>query len=1378
MEFFNYIEEKLSILATRIELRGRLNILDLHLHSENFYMYFFNMLFGWNLENLNAIDQNAPGVDLIDKSKRIIVQVSATATRQKIESALERVPSEYNNYSFKFISISKAASRLRNLEYLNPQKLKFSPAEDIYDFCTLLALINEMETGQMKEVCDFLREELDEATPGRTMNLRKPFQVYPLPDNYVVRSKPMADIKKKLLCDTNSRSGVLIVNVIHGMGGIGKSILAEAIAMDDEVQRHFSDGVLWVTLGQKPDLLSSLNSWIRELDDSYSQITSIIDVENASRRLCCLLNNKEVLLIVDDAWDVDHVNYFRAGGGGCRMLVTTRDATIAEALRVSRYEIDEMTESEALELLSNGVDLPLEGTVRDDAAKVARAVGYLPLAIELAAAQIAKYKITWIELLNQLEEGINRLNYPGSQRVKVDKRLSLKVSMQLSIKRLAPEEGKCFAWLGITYKSAMLTPAMAATLWDMNEAQAAITLSDFFDLALLRRFTDTGVHAYRLHDVLRDEARCLLTAPTKPKQAIDVLGLGWDICKAHAEFIKRYQEQPNQDRCHSVSDDGYYYQYLPYHMKESGMLAELRLLLLQFDWLYWKLIRTNILSLLGDYDLYLRKCPNDWALELIRGAIRISSHILSKDKHQLASQLIGRLLAFEKDEGNEYEEIRSFLNNVKVGMDSLVSSGECQYSAWFCPLNHCFESPMGPLIMTLVGHESWVTAVTITPDGTKAVSASYDHMLKIWDLSSGEDIGTLKGDSEWINTIAITPDSRKAVLGTGDKKLKIWDLSSRQEIVTIPTGHEGEIRAIAITPDGKNAVSASDDATIKIWDLERREEIRTLKRDAVECNIVSNSDARKSSPGELPQDKGIKVLAITSDNKKAVSGTGDGALQIWDLENGEEIEILERDAVEGDIVSNSKARKSSPGELPQDKGIKVIAIASKSKKAVSGAGDGTLQILDLDSREIMSTKGHTHAVLGVAVTPDGKIAVSASSDTTLKIWDLSNGEEIGILKGHEQSVLGVAITPDNMKAVSVSDDKKLKIWDLCSGKEIRSLTGHIYSINAVAITSDGKKAVSASKDTTLKIWDLDNTEEIRIFKGHTHPVHAVAKTSDGMKAVSASSDTTLKIWDLRSGEEISTLKGHTRPVRAVEITRDGKRALSVSEDHNLRIWNIKSGKEIRTITGQNAYVNAIAISHDGKKVVLASKDAVLKILNLRSAREIGNLTGHIYQVNALMITPVIPNGEKVVSASDDGTIIIWDLESKNKIRTLRGHDCPVYSVAIDGKSEKAVSGSGKGTIKIWDLYNGREIRTLTGHIDSVTSIAITPDGKKVVSASSDKTIILWNLNNGKIETKYFADDQLIFTMINDSEILTFGTNSGVMGILSLRSNLKNIMTGE
>lgn len=162
--YFNFIEEKLSLLATRIEMRGGLNILDQNLHSENFYRDFLNLLFSWKLRNLNAEQRNAPGIDLVDTTNSIIVQVSATATRQKIESALAKVPPKYKNYAFKFVSISKDATdlrkNLRNKKPSNPHGLRFLPDNDIFDIQSLLEVIFGLDIDRLKDIHEFIKKEL------------------------------------------------------------------------------------------------------------------------------------------------------------------------------------------------------------------------------------------------------------------------------------------------------------------------------------------------------------------------------------------------------------------------------------------------------------------------------------------------------------------------------------------------------------------------------------------------------------------------------------------------------------------------------------------------------------------------------------------------------------------------------------------------------------------------------------------------------------------------------------------------------------------------------------------------------------------------------------------------------------------------------------------------------------------------------------------------------------------------------------------------------------------------------------------------------------------------------------------------------------------
>lgn len=160
-QYFDYIEERLNTLATRIHSRGKLNILGLHVHSEDFYLHFFNKLYGWNLTNLNHKLQNVEAIDLVDNSSKIIVQVSATSTKEKIESTLQKdMLKTYNKYNFKFISISKDASALRKRTYANPHGVTFVPLNDIYDTISILNYIKSLDIDNQKIIYQFIKNEL------------------------------------------------------------------------------------------------------------------------------------------------------------------------------------------------------------------------------------------------------------------------------------------------------------------------------------------------------------------------------------------------------------------------------------------------------------------------------------------------------------------------------------------------------------------------------------------------------------------------------------------------------------------------------------------------------------------------------------------------------------------------------------------------------------------------------------------------------------------------------------------------------------------------------------------------------------------------------------------------------------------------------------------------------------------------------------------------------------------------------------------------------------------------------------------------------------------------------------------------------------------
>jgi WD40 repeat protein len=646
--------------------------------------------------------------------------------------------------------------------------------------------------------------------------------------------------------------------------------------------------------------------------------------------------------------------------------------------------------------------------------------------------------------------------------------------------------------------------------------------------------------------------------------------------------------------------------------------------------------------------------PDKEALELIRTAVLLSFNVIATDPSQFASQLIGRLLPYRN------------IPSIELFSNKLVEGAR---KPWLRPLQPALQPPGTELVRTLEGHSTWINGVALTPDGKRAVSASHDKTLKLWDLDSGEALRTLEGHSKSVRTVAVTPDCKRAVSASHDKTLKVWNLESGQMLGTMK-GHSSLINALALTPDGKRAVSASCDKTLKVWSLESTQLLRTLEGHSSLVNAV----------------------AMMPDGKRAVSASDDKTIRVWDLESGQALRTMEghSDSING------------------------VAVTPDGKRVVSASSDKTLKVWNLQSSQVLHTlEGHSDWVNAVAVTPDGKRAVSASNDRTLKMWDLDSGQLLRTIEGHSSWVYGVAVAPDGKRAISACSDGTLNIWNLESGEALRAIETQSRSITAVAVTADGKRAVSASDDKTLKVSDVKSGQALRTLEGHSDWVNGVAVTPDGRRAVSASDDKTLKVWDLRSGQALRTLEGHSDWVNGVAVTPDGKRAVSASDDKTLKVWDLESGQVLRTMEGHSGWVYGVAVTPDGRRAVSASDDKTLKVWDLKSGQVLRTLEGHSDRVNAVATTP---DGRRALSASDDNTLKLWDLESGRALCTLEGHFDWVNGVAVTPDGKRVVSASNDSTLQVWDLESGASVAIF--HCDAAATCCTFADTEKIVAGDA------------------------------------------------------------
>ncbi|KAF8837552.1 WD40 repeat-like protein [Paxillus ammoniavirescens] len=85
-------------------------------------------------------------------------------------------------------------------------------------------------------------------------------------------------------------------------------------------------------------------------------------------------------------------------------------------------------------------------------------------------------------------------------------------------------------------------------------------------------------------------------------------------------------------------------------------------------------------------------------------------------------------------------------------------------------------------LLTISGHEHYVTAIAYLPKEKRLVTCSEDETVRIWNVENGEQEGASMGHDGWARGLAVTKDGKTILSGGKDKLLRIWDVETHQPI--------------------------------------------------------------------------------------------------------------------------------------------------------------------------------------------------------------------------------------------------------------------------------------------------------------------------------------------------------------------------------------------------------------------------------------------------------------------------------------------------------------------------------------------------------------------------------------------------------------------
>jgi guanine nucleotide-binding protein subunit beta-2-like 1 protein len=173
-------------------------------------------------------------------------------------------------------------------------------------------------------------------------------------------------------------------------------------------------------------------------------------------------------------------------------------------------------------------------------------------------------------------------------------------------------------------------------------------------------------------------------------------------------------------------------------------------------------------------------------------------------------------------------------------------------------------------VITEEGHKEWVSCVRFSPNLATPliVSAGWDKMVKVWNLTHCKLRTNLIGHTGYVNTVTVSPDGSLCASGGKDGTAMLWDLNEGRHLSSLDAGDI--IHALVFSPI-RYWLCAATASAIKIWDLESKVCVDELKPDI--------KQSKKAVPIQCIS------LAWSADGTTLFAGYTDNVIRVWGVQS-------------------------------------------------------------------------------------------------------------------------------------------------------------------------------------------------------------------------------------------------------------------------------------------------------------------------------------------------------------------------------------------------------------------------------------------------------------------------------------------------------------
>jgi len=645
-----------------------------------------------------------------------------------------------------------------------------------------------------------------------------------------------------------------------------------------------------------------------------------------------------------------------------------------------------------------------------------------------------------------------------------------------------------------------------------------------------------------------------------------------------------------------------------------------------------------------------------------------------------------------------------------VGLRNLDRATRINLADWSGQLMHAVWTTQ---------HRAPILDLAFSPDGRTLVSVGKDRHIGTWDSQTGMPSGPALhldglGDSEWIGRVAFSPrDSQTMVTGDIAGHAIFWDVERRRQSrppLLHPPTHM--IWGMAFSPDGLRLATCCDDGRARWWDVATGKPIGKA--------LVHGNE------------QGYYTLALSPDGRVLATGGKDMRVRRWDAQTGEQIG--------SPLFCNGR--------------VHMLAFLRDGKRFISGTRDGALQIWDPDNSRVSDLPSQGTSVAGLAVSPDGNTFATGTANGVLRLWDASCLQQTGATCELVVGVTGLTFHPSGRSLAVGQNDGTIQLMNIPLSKAIGPELNIGSAVHTVVFSRDGQRLLASSSGGAqwwnlekgeavgqpMHCKRYEPNDKVRSADGQrtlevVDTVEATALSPDA--ATLATAGWTgheervrgrVEIWDATTGERLRATPEQRNPLYGAVYSPDSKWLLTWDEEPKSAIvWNTETLRDGRpALRSLDVPIRQAIYSTRGDVLLLACQDGTARFWDVARDEEISPQRGlrHGYPVTAAAFSP---GGQEVVTGCQGGSVCLWNLSQRTFLHEMRGNAGEVDAVAFSPDGKTLLTGGHDGTARFWDVESGRQLGPSLRHTDAVLAVAFHPDGQRVATGTKNGRVQQWHV---------------------------------------------------